>query len=419
MAKFRIVPEVKNPVKLMDAKITLDDISMDQVIDQVTLSSDEELELGQLVKAKVLLKGPNRLLVEVSGVFTGLITGNELQDAEGTFQKISEGDEFDAVVIAQENEDGQYTLSIRRAAQERSWIDFQAAYENNEVITVVADEANKGGLLLDINGIKGFIPVSQLSPVNYPRVNNADQDAILDRLGVLVGKEFEVRILTINKSEGKLIFSERKAEEERRGKALETLKVGQAVSGVVSGIVDFGIFVTFEGLEGLVHISEIAWSKVNNPHDFAKEGDKVEVLIIGLEEGKISLSIKRLTPDPWIEAAQNLEVGKTVKGKVSRLTQFGAFLSVNEHIDGLIHLSEISHSQVRNPGDFISVGEEYEAKVISLDLESHRLGLSLKALMPAPEGSEEAPKKRAPRVKKADKKSTEKKVEKKEESKEA
>lgn len=164
-----------------------------------------------------------------------------------------------------------------------------------------------------------------------------------------------------------------------------------------------------------MHISEIAWSKVTDPHNFAKENDKVQVLIIGLEEGKISLSIKRLQPDPWIEAAKELEIGKTVKGPVTRMENFGAFLKVNDHIDGLIHLSEIDHRPVKNPAEFLSIGQEVETQVITLDLENHRLGLSIKALQPAPEGqSDEEKKKLASKKKPASKKQKSQKEETKE-----
>lgn len=243
-----------------------------------------------------------------------------------------------------------------------------------------ANEANKGGLLLDINGIKGFIPVSQLAPMHYPRVNDADMNMILHRLQALVGEKFMVKIINIDKDNGKLILSEKAAMEEQRKAALANLKIGDKVAGKISGIVKFGIFVAFDGLEGLVHISEIAWGHVKNPSDYGKLGDKVEVMIIGLDGDKISLSMKRLISDPWLEAAKTFQIGNDVEGEVNRLTPFGVFVKLSDEINGLIHITEIANDTVKDPGELLKLGDKVKARVIAVEPEEHRVGLSIKAL---------------------------------------
>lgn len=242
--------------------------------------------------------------------------------------------------------------------------------------------------MVDIDGLKGFIPVSQLTPLHYPRVEGADPEKILEHLEGLLSVDFKVRVINVDEAGKKIIFSEKAAIEEERTKALETLKVGDIVEGVVSGILSYGLFVTFNGLEGLVHVSEIDWGHVNNPGKFAKVGMKVKVKVIGLDSDKISLSIKQLKDNPWDVLSKKVKTGDTIKAPISRISQFGAFMDLDGGIQGLIHLSEISHGVVKDIRDFIKVGEEVEAKIINFEPTKKRIGLSLKALQPIPEGME-------------------------------
>jgi len=333
-------------------------------------------EPGALVKGKVVSIDKSSIIVDLDGVLTGIITGREMKDAMNSAQELAPGDEVVSCVLETENEEGLVVLSLRRASQEKTWERFLNAYENDEPIKVVPKEANKGGLLLNADGIKGFIPVSQLAPLNYPRVNGADSAKILSRLNKLVGKEFLVKIISIDKENGKLILSERAAYKAEREKALTKLVIGSTVQGTVSGIVKFGIFVAFDGLEGLVHISEIAWGHVTNPHDFGKRGDKVDVKIIGIDGDKISLSMKQLTEDPWEAIEKNFKVGTTIKTKITRLAQFGAFVKVNSDINGLIHNTEIP-GQPEDPTEVLKTGQEVEARVIEVNKSEKRIGLTL------------------------------------------
>jgi small subunit ribosomal protein S1 len=335
---------------------------------------------GELVEGEVIAIYKNKILVDINGIATGLISGREAKDSGDTVKSLKVGDVVSAYVIEGENEEGYIVMSLRKASQEKTWKKFTDAFDKGKVIEVHANEANKGGLLLDIDGIKGFIPVSQLAPMHYPRVNGADSNMILNRLQELVGIKFRVKIINIDKENGKLILSEKAALEEQRMSALEGLKVGDVVTGKISGVVKFGIFVAFNGLEGLVHISEIAWGHVKNPSDYGRLGEEVQVQVIGVEGDKISLSMKRLTEDPWLEAAKNYKIGTEVEGEINRVTPFGAFIKLSDDINGLIHVSEISEEEVTDPSQILKVGDKVKAKVIAIEPEEHRVGLSIKAL---------------------------------------
>lgn len=340
-------------------------------------------KLGSIVTGKVVNISKSRLVVDLNdGVTIGVVSGRETHDSAGTMKDLAEGDDVTTVVVEEENDDGMVVLSLKKASQVTAWDRFEKAYKNGDVIEITVADANKGGLLIDVDGIKGFIPVSQLAPAHYPRVENANSSQILTRLQKLIGIKLDVKIINLDRSTGKMILSEKAAQHAAAAKKLEKLKVGDKIKGKVSGVVKFGIFVTFNGLEGLVHISEIAWGHVSNPHQYAKVGDEVEVEIIGIENGKLSLSMKRLIPDPWSEIEEKFPIGTKVKGVVSRFSQFGAFIQLEDDLNGLIHLSEISNQKVENPADFLEIGEEVEATVINIDRDEHRIGLSLKGKKP-------------------------------------
>lgn len=357
------------------------------------LKDAPELKLplpGTLVEGVVVSVWKNKVLVDLGGIATGIISGQEAHDSAGTVKDIQPGDKVSAYILEEENEDGLVVLSLRKASQQKTWDKFIKAYESGEAITVMANEANKGGLLLNVDGIKGFIPVSQLAPLHYPRVNGADSSRILARLQKLIGVPLLVKIINMDLEGGKLILSERAAEEEERKRGMDKLEVGQKIKGKVSGIVNFGIFVTFEGLEGLVHISEIAWGHVKDPNDYGKLGDEVDVLVIGKDKDKISLSMKRLLPDPWIEATKKYQVGTVVESVVDRVTPFGVFVKLDDEINGLIHISEIA-AEGTDPSEVYKPGEKIEAKIIAIDPDEHRVGLSVKAMNE--KGEEKAAKK--------------------------
>lgn len=337
---------------------------------------------GELVEGTVIFKGKNKLLVDIHGIATGIIAGRELRDSFSTFRNLQLGDRAMALILEEENEEGLVVLSLRMASQLKAWERLHTLMDRTEAMPFTAQEANKGGLLSNIDGIRSFLPVSQLAPLNYPRVNNADATEIMSRLQKFVGHTFTVKIIAIDEEAGKIVVSEREALSEKRAKALDGLKVGDEKDGIVSGIVKFGLFVTFDGLEGLVHISEIAWGHVRNPAEYANIGDRVKVKVIALDGEKLSLSIKQLTKDPWEEVAERYPLGKRIQGTIVRFTDYGAFLKLEKDINGLVHLSEIAHEKIADPSEALTIGQKVEAQVINVDIDERRIGLSIKALKP-------------------------------------
>jgi small subunit ribosomal protein S1 len=348
-------------------------------------------KVSDVVEGTVIALSKSEVHLDIDGISTGVIRGKELLDESGETAALKVGDRAKATVLELENENGEMELSFRLAGHEKAWNELDALLAKEEPITVNVVAANKGGLMVKVGRIDGFLPVSQLTPEHYPRVEGGDKSRILELLGKFIGQPLVVKILDIDEDASKLIVSEKAAWEEQRAEALRVFQPNQVVEGKVTGVVDFGIFVGFgDGLEGLVHISELAWQRVENPHAVYKVGDTIKAMIIGIEGSKISLSIKRLQDDPWQHAVEKYKVGDTVKGKVARLNTFGAFVELDDIIHGLCHISELSHKRVHDAGEIVHPGDVKEFKVISFDPTQHRLGLSLKALEPEPEGSEAA-----------------------------
>lgn len=360
---------------------------------------------GEVVNGVVVKIEKKNILVNVNNQFSGLVVSKEIGNTVDV-NALKSGDNVDVMVLGDSVERGLLILSLKRANQIKSLDNLTKYRTSEEIITVRPTEANKWGLLVDIDGLKGFIPVSQLTPLNYPRVEGADPAKILEHLQGLVGKDFKVKVINVDEAGKKIIFSEKAAISENREKALGKLKVGDIVEGTVSGILTYGLFITFDGLEGLVHVSEIDWGHVNNPSKFAKVGEKIKVKVIGLESDKISLSVKRLQENPWDILERKYKVGDMIKAPVSRISQFGAFIALDGGIQGLIHLSEISHGVVKDIRDFIKVGEEIQVKIINFEPKEKRIGLSLKALTEAPAAQEETAEK-APKSKKKEEKKEE------------
>lgn len=309
------------------------------------------------------------------GVYgTGLAVGHEVVDAG--YKDAGPGDKITSSVIVPEMDEGYALLSLKKASREMVWEKLADVQKSGQVLSVKPFDANKGGLLMEHEEIKGFLPVSQLSTEHYPRVT--DKDEILNRLSALVGKSLSVVILDVDKKEGKLIFSEKEATKDVLSEAISKIDINKKVKGKVTGVVDFGIFMNIDGIEGLVHISEIAWDRVEDPANYAKVGDNLEVMVIGKEQDKISLSLKRLSPDPWAKEVSHIKVGDSIEGEVTRITPFGAFVRVTKSVEALVHISELSEEHIANPSEVVEVGKKYKFKVISVDADNHKLALSLK-----------------------------------------
>lgn len=342
-------------------------------------------KVGDVLEGTVLSVGKNEVYVDIDGIGLGVVRGRELYDDAVRLGLLKVGDKVMASVLEPENKDGNIELSFRAAGQERVWTTLQDRMKSREVIKTKIIEANKGGLMVELNGIIGFLPVSQLSSEHYPRVEEGDKNKILEVLKSYVGKIFDVQIITADAQDEKLIVSEKAVGEEELRTKIGKLQLNSVVEGEVSGIVDFGIFLKFgEGLEGLVHISELAWNRIDHPKDLYKVGQKVQAQIISIDRDRISLSVKRLQADPWLESIKKYQVGQVVKGKVTKIMPFGAFVELDPEIYGLVHSVELSSEEGKEPSEIVKVGDQMEFKIISIEPQEHRLGLSRRALTAPP-----------------------------------
>jgi len=349
-------------------------------------------KVGDVLEGTILSAGKNEVYVDIQGIGLGVVRGRELYDESIRLATLKPGDSVFASVVETENKDGNIELSFRQAGQERVWQTLSDRMKAKEIIKTKILEANKGGLMVEVNGVIGFLPVSQLSSDHYPRVEDGDKSKILEVLKGYVGQIFDVQIITADPSEEKLIVSEKAVNEEELRTRISKLSLGQVVEGEVSGIVDFGIFIKFgDGLEGLVHISELAWSRIDHPKDLYKVGQKVQVQVISVDRDRISLSVKRLQEDPWLKAIKKYEVGQKVKGRVTKIMPFGAFVELDPDIYGLVHSVELSSEEVKDPSEIVKIGDELEFKIISIEPQEHRLGLSLRALSAPAEQQPPAP----------------------------
>lgn len=336
-------------------------------------------QVGEDVTGVVLEIGTSNLFVDLGSIGTGIVLGEELNDGFETVKKLSVGDEVTATVIDLNNEDGYIELSMRAAAEDAVWEDLYSKKEAEEPVEVKIMDANKGGLLIKINGVGGFLPVSQLAYDHYPRIDGGDKHRILSRLQEYVGQTFRVSVITVDREEHKLIVSEKIARKSEELNLINSYEKGDLVDGEVTGVVDFGVFIKFGNdgrkIEGLVHISELSWQLVENPRDLYKEGDKVKAQVIDVSNGKISLSIKNLLEDPWQTIAKNLTPDSVVDGVVVKTNHFGIFVQIEGEIRGLIHNSEIDKDKARYVA--LKEGAEDKFKILSVEPDNHRISLAL------------------------------------------
>jgi small subunit ribosomal protein S1 len=288
------------------------------------------------------------------------------------------GDDVEATVLEMENEQGMLELSFRQAGHRKAWDLLSGLQDSGEVVDAKVIDANKGGLMVKVGNVEGFLPVSQLTVEHYPRVEGGDKNRILDRLKAYANQIFRVKVITVREKEEKLIVSEKAAWEKEQSALLSQYEVGSEVEGVATGVVDFGVFVEFgDGLEGLVHISELAWQRINDPTDVVKVGDKIRAKIISIDDGRVSLSVKKLVDDPWKKASEKYNVGDEVEGTVLKLNPYGAFIELDKDIHGLAHVSELNKMGITDPSKVLTIGEKQKFKILSLEAAAHRLGLGL------------------------------------------
>lgn len=332
--------------------------------------------VGDLVEGKVIEIKRNEIYLDLAGLATGLVRGPELEDELGEFSKLKIGDPVMATVIDADNEKGLVELSFRLAGHQRAWDKLMGIMNTKETVEVKVVGANAGGLMVQYGKIGGFLPTSQLGFQHFPRVEDGDKNRIVEILRKYVGQTFKVGIIGLSEEDNKLIVSEKETMKAEAG--VKEFKIGDIVEGEVQGLVDFGAFIKFDGREGLCHISEIAWRRLDHPSDVLKIGDNVKAEVIGMEGDKFSLSVKKLIPDPWAHVHEKYKVGQEVEGKILKINPFGFFIELDPEIHGLAHVSELSEDGKTDPRKIANAGETMKFKITSIEPEEHRLGLSLK-----------------------------------------
>ena len=341
--------------------------------DLLNADSVKQLAAGEVVIGHILSVRKHEVLIDLGAQGVGLVPRREV----GFSRQLNVGDEVTASVVDSELDNGYSLLSLRKAVKDRGWEEVAAKMDAGEIIDVSPYDANRGGMLVEYEGVRGFLPVSQLSAEHYPRVGSADKDEILVRLNALIGQMLKVRILDCDRRANKLIFSEKEAIKDGLAARFEKLKIGDSVSGVVTGVVDFGVFVNVEGIEGLVHISEISWERVNNPSDYVKVGQSIDAKIISIDKERLSLSMKQLTKDPWLDEVEQFTTGKNIEGTVTRITPFGAFVQISPAVEALVHISELGGGEGVDPEKVFTLNERKSFIVLDVDKENRKISLSL------------------------------------------
>ena len=330
--------------------------------------------VDDVVEGPVIALGRARVFVDLHPFGTGIIYGREYLSARETLKNVNLGDTITAKVVGLDNAEGYIELSLREARQALIWNEAEGAMQKKTVFELAVTDANKGGLIINWNSIQGFLPASQLSPAHYPRVPDGDKDKIFAELKKMVGQKLEVMVITASPKEAKLIFSEKGAGQSERANLVEKYHIGDTLEGTVTGATEFGVFVKLEeGLEGLVHISEMDWALVENPKTRYKPGDKVNVRVIEIKDDKVSLSIKALTADPWTIAADKYKKDQTVDAVVIKYNKHGALASIEEGVAGLVHISEFaSEEELRSK---LELGKVYPFIITFFEPKDRRMTL--------------------------------------------
>ncbi len=330
--------------------------------------------VGDIVDAKIVGKGRASAFVDLGAFGTGIIYGKEFQATKEELKDLSDGDVVTVKITSLDSEDGYVECSRLQAKKEMAWDILGKQKENEETISVKIEGANKGGLLAKISGIPSFIPSSQLSSENYPRVEGGDSAKVLKELQKFIGTTMEVRILDLSKENEKIILSEKAQESEDQKQSLDAYEEGDIVEGEVTGVVPFGAFIKFgNDIEGLIHISELDWSLIDDPTSILKEGDKIKAQLLKIDGGKVFLSLKSLKKDPWKELEKDHKEGDVINGKISRIVAYGAFVEIKGGVQGLCHISEFATKEKME--EKLEVKKSYDFKIIAISAKDHRLGL--------------------------------------------
>lgn len=362
-------------------KVFKDSSVMKDLLDKKSLDV-KRFQPGDLIEGVVVSVTHGEILVDVGAKSEGIISGAELSDVDKSYKSLKPGDVLLAMVLQAENDQGYLVLSLRRAEKDRKWHDIDYAFKNSSVVEAIVIEYNKGGLLVDCLGLRGFVPLSHLDRVHFAndiaKFAAGSETELKASLKVLSGKALKVKVIEVDKAKNRLVLSEKDAlgtyTEEAKQEKLSKIKNGDILEGLVTGIMPFGVFVDLDGVEGLVHISEIAWEKVNHPSNYFSVGSPVTVKVLGVDDdsGKLALSVKRLTSNPWDTAEAKYPVGTKIKGLVTKVVPFGAFVNLEKGLDGLVHVSETNGP--------LEEGQQVEAVVTQIDSANQKLALSIRQL---------------------------------------
>jgi small subunit ribosomal protein S1 len=342
--------------------------------------AQEQPERGDTVTGTILAVDNQGLIVDIGLKRDGIVSRKDIERLGLETSAFKLGDEIDVIVVRMEDQDGNLVLSVSQAQQSEDWKRAEELLEKDEVFEAVVTDANRGGLIVPFGNLRGFVPASHVT--DLPR--GISEDDRKSQMSTLVGKRITVKVIEVNRKRRRLVFSQRDAQRGRREAnkqlLLEELKEGEVRTGVVSGLRDFGAFVDLGGADGLIHISELAWHRVKHPREVLNVGDEVQVYVLRLDnEGKrIGLSLKRLQKNPWAQAEELYHVGQLVEGTVSRVAQFGAFVSLDPGIEALLHGSQLSDPPPVDPSLIVHEGQRLLLRVISIEPDRQRLGLSLK-----------------------------------------
>ncbi len=358
---------------------------MTALLDEIERSLQEP-QTGEIRTGIIVDKRPNELLIDIGFKSEGIVQGRDLERLDDLFNSLQIGDEV-PVCVVKEDKDGQVHLSISRALAEKDWETAEDLMKSQEMFDAIVETFNRGGVIARLGQVRGFVPASQLSSIS---INGQEADDETEaRLGELIGSVLKVKVIDLDRKRNRLILSERLAMREWRRKQkeqlLDSLKEGEVFQGIISSIADFGAFVDLGGADGLIHMSEMSWNRINHPSEVVAVGDKVkvQVLNVDLDKRRIGLSLRRLQPEPWAVIDSVFEIGQVVRGRITKLVNFGAFARIEENgIEGLIHISELSDKRVAHPKEVVKEGEEYDLRIIRIDTDKRRLGLSLKQALP-------------------------------------
>jgi len=346
-------------------------VTMDDLLKS---SQVERLTPGSVVDGVVTSVKNHEIWIDLGANGSGVVLRREI----GHGQQVEVGQSVTVSVIDSELEEGYALLSMKRAVKDRGWDELQRLFDAQETVEVVPYDANRGGLLVELEGIRGFLPVSQLAAGHYPRVSGADKDEILQKLNALTNKPLRVRILDVSRKDNKLIFSEKEAVKDDMQSRFSALKVGDVVEGTVTGVIDFGAFVNVDGIEGLIHISEISWERVDDPRNYLRVGETVKAKIIAINKERLSLSLKQMSEDPWIAEIKAFNKGDVIEGRITRITPFGAFVQISPSVEALVHVSEMGDSEAADPEQLFKLNEKKKFKVLDIDKDARKIALSLK-----------------------------------------